>query len=375
MSTERPPSNAPETETDSPELARFDRFSVGGILLFCTIPPLVGVLLAVAIHLFVVLPAIGVGSNGLTRMVRLGEHLATIEGTRAGKPRVCVLGDSVSVEGIDASAIERSASDAWQVENYAINGATREQIRVILPKVLATKPDAVVYILRVQAIADPPPLPVDLAYAYALGGFPAAWPSGWLNESVPGISPRAMDGLEASRFAAQLHFRGALVYRFNDLMHERFSGKTKLPAPDNWRDAHHMTGGITGERLDRHIKTMEDEVSAAARMSDPAFPATLERNEQDLAEIVAEIRRAGATPVLVIAPVHPRLRASRPYAEVGARLDQRVDELVERFGAVRVDARLLLEADDFADAQHPGPTGRDTLSEFIGKGLPSAAGR
>jgi hypothetical protein len=42
---------------------------------------------------------------------------------------------------------------------------------------------------------------------------------------------------------------------------------------------------------------------------------------------------------------------------------------------VRVDARLLLEADDFADAQHPGPTGRDKLSEFIGKGLPSAAGR
>lgn len=375
MSTERSPSKSPAAEPNSAALARFDCFSVGGILAYCVVPSLVGVALGVAIHLFVVLPTIGVGSNGLTRMVRLGEHLAAIERTRSEKPRVCVLGDSVSVEGIDASAIERGASDAWQVENYAINGATREQIRVILPKVLATKPDAVVYVLRVQAIADPPPLPIDLAYAYALGGFPSAWPNGWVDPSVPGISARTMEGLDATELDAKLHFRGALVYRFNDLMHERFSGKTKLPAPDNWRDAHHMTGGITGERLERHIKTMEDEVAGAARMSDPAFPATLESNERDLAEIVAEIRRAGATPVLVIAPVHPRLRDSRPYAEVGARLDQRVNELVDRDRALRVDARLLLEADDFADAQHPGPSGREKLSEFIGKNLPSAAGR
>lgn len=373
--SEQRSSPAPTPEPAPDAVARFDRFSVGGALLFCLVPSIAGVAIAVALHLFVVLPTVGVGSNGLTRMVRLGEHLASIEGARADKPRVCVLGDSVSVEGTDAAAIERGAQGAWQADNFAINGATREQIRIILPKVLATKPDAVVYVLRAQAITDPPPLPIDLAYAYALGGFPGAWPDGWVTPAVPGVPAGAMKGLEADRTAAQLHFRGALVYRFNDLMHERFSGKTKLPPPDDWRDAHHMTGIITGDRLDRHIKTMEEEVADSARMSDASFPATLEPNERDLAELVAQIRSAGVTPVLVIAPVHPRLRDSRPYAEVGARLSQRVDEMVARSGAVRIDARLLLDEADFADAQHPGPTGRVKLSEFIGSHLPQPASR
>jgi hypothetical protein len=355
-------------------LARFDRFSVGAMFAFCVAPTLIGVALAVALHLRVVIPSLGVGSNGLTRMVRLGEHLAAIKDTAssASKPRVCVLGDSVSVEGIDAAAIARGAADSWQVENYAINGATREQIRIVLPKVLATKPEAVVYVLRAQAITDPPKLPVDLAYAYALGGFPAAWPKDWITPAVPGLTPAAMEGLEAGQLEAQLHFRGALVYRFNDLMHERFSGKTKLPPPDEWGDAHHMTGSIVGERLDRHVKVMEEEVAATARMSDPSFPATLEANERDLAELSALIRASGATPVFVIAPVHPALRAAKPYAEVGARLDARVAEMQARDGVVRIDARTLLDADDFADAQHPGPSGRVKLSEFIGRNLPAA---
>lgn len=370
-----PPNEPPISDAERAALARFDRMSVGRAFAFCLVPTFAGVAAAVALHLWAVIPTIGVGANGLTRMVRLGQHLAALAAAPRAGPTACILGDSVGVEGIDASAIERGAQGAWHAENYAINGATREQIRVIVPKVLATRPDAVALVLRAQSIADPPPLSVDLAHAYALGGFAKDWPEGWIAPGVPGIDGAARSALAAGALEAELSFRGALVYRFNDAMHERFSGKTRLPPPDVWTDAHHMTGSIVGERLERHLKVMEEEVASAARMADPAFPATLEPNERDLEEIVALIRERGATPVLVIAPVHPRLRGSRPYAEVGARLAERVAEWSGRHGAVAIDAGTLLDEEDFADAQHPSASGRAKLSEFIGRNLPKPPAR
>ena len=59
--------------------------------------------------------------------------------------------------------------------------------------------------------------------------------------------------------------------------------------------------------------------------------------------------------------------ASRLLAELAAH----VGGEVQGDGAVRIDARTLLDTDDFADAQHPSPAGRTKLSEFIGSKLPS----
>lgn len=356
-------------------LARFDRLGLGRTLAFCLAPAVLGVGAAIALHLTVVLPSMGAGSNGLTRIVRLGQHLDGLRDQAHSKRRACVVGDSVSVEGIDAALVAAGSGGEWQVENYAINGATREQIRLILPKLLATKPDAVIYVIRAQAITEPVPLAPDLAYAYALGGFAADWPEGWVTADVPGIPVTSLPGLRAERLAAELHFRGALVYRFNDAMHERFSGKTKLPPPDSWSDAHHLTGGIAGDRLTRHLNVMEAEVVETAHMDDPSFPATLERHERDLEELVSAIRAAGSVPVLVSAPLHPRLRESEPFLAVGARLEALAAEWDRSGLAVHLRANTLLEEADFADALHPSGSGRERLSAFIGRSLPALTSR
>ena len=81
----------------------------------------------------------------------------------------------------------------------------------------------------------------------------------------------------------------------------------------------------------------------------------------------------GATPILLLLPVHPRL------SELATPLLPRLNSVANRVaaetrGAV-VDASALLGEDAFADAVHPNESGRATLSTHVGRLLPAPDGR
>ncbi|MCX5690457.1 MAG: hypothetical protein NTV94_11855, partial [Planctomycetota bacterium] len=69
---------------------------------FCFVPVVIGLALAVAFHLKVVLPRFGTGSSDLNRMVELGKRL---DAPLSDVPTAVFVGDSVTVEGIDAALV------------------------------------------------------------------------------------------------------------------------------------------------------------------------------------------------------------------------------------------------------------------------------
>ena len=145
-----------------PEIAFAERFSAPVAFAWCAVPTLLGLALAVAAQLGYLLPRFGTGSSDLNRMVALGLHL---ERPYQASAVAAAVGDSVTVEGIDAGIVASNAPSGWTVENIGINGCDRAEVNVILPRVLRAKPRAVIFVLRPLSIAAPPPISGDGAYA------------------------------------------------------------------------------------------------------------------------------------------------------------------------------------------------------------------
>ncbi len=326
-------------------------------------PLVVGFGLAVALLIYGVLPRFGAGSTDLNRMIAMGSHLDA----GYGAPAVVFVGDSVTVEGIDAGVVKRHAPDGWSVENLGINGCDRAEVDLILPKIVAAGPQAVVLVLRPLSIGEPPPPGIDSANAYALGGFPRAWPAGWLEEDVPWLPKEVRESLMRPRWRSQVHFRIAPNYIINEGLRVRLRrGARKVQATD-WVSPYNLTISISGRLLENHLRVLEQEVAEAV------VDGTL-LHESALEKLVAMIRDGGATPVLVASPNHPRLQdpAFAPaFAATAARLREVAPTLASAYGGVYIDASTeLLDETGFADGQHLNEKGRGLLSEFIARRLP-----
>jgi hypothetical protein len=326
-------------------------------------PLVVGLGLAVALLIYGVLPRFGAGSTDLNRMIAMGSHLDA----GYGAPAVVFVGDSVTVEGIDAGVVKRHAPDGWSVENLGINGCDRAEVDLILPKIVAAGPQAVVLVLRPLSIGEPPPPGIDSANAYALGGFPRAWPAGWLEEDVPWLPKEVRESLMRPRWRSQVHFRIAPNYIINEGLRVRLRrGARKVQATD-WVSPYNLTISISGRLLENHLRVLEQEVAEAV------VDGTL-LHESALEKLVAMIRDGGATPVLVASPNHPRLQdpAFAPaFAATAARLREVAPTLASAYGGVYIDASTeLLDETGFADGQHLNEKGRGLLSEFIARRLP-----
>ncbi|MBI2824162.1 MAG: hypothetical protein HYX69_05700 [Planctomycetia bacterium] len=322
--------------------------------------PALGAVLGFLLLVKVVLPTVGVG--GVERIVALGNHL---DASLAPPPVVALLGNSITREGIDARIVEAHAPSGWHAQNLATSGCGLSEMRVLVPKLMAAHPAAVAIGLRPEDLGRVDDFDIDKAYAYALGGFVAAWPADWTRADLPGVTEATYAALRSTPFEQNMHFRTALLNVINQQVRLRLrKGDLREIAPDNWTDPYELTFNVRDERLDRHARTTREQMDA--RLAGGAGTgATL------IATLAAEIRRAGAMPILVALPLHPLLRdGMEPHVAAMQALMARVAR--EQSG-LTIDAIDVLSANDFADVLHPNREGREIYSRFLGERLPPPA--
>jgi hypothetical protein len=334
------------------------------VLCGCSI--LMGLFIALTASLFVIFPLLGTGSLDQDRKLALGESLSNglLERTN-GRPTAVFLGDSVSVDGIDALLVETYADSHWRVLNLAIPGCNRTGLHVILPAVLAGKPDVLVMVLQPDMCIAQFELPEDSAVAYALGRFPTYWPSDWFNPAPRGIPPDSLRALSVGELEGRLHFRNSPQIWINSTLRERLRVGARVPAPDDWTTPFVRTTSLTGPTLDLNIYRVRRDTVERQQATNAA-------DRDDLTRLLRACTESGVKLLIVGSPVHPRLRPT-------VQADR--DVLRELVGAesargegsvVYVDAFELLDESSFADAVHPNGPGREALSAFIGKALKSA---
>ncbi|MEI7658018.1 MAG: hypothetical protein WCK33_08140 [Phycisphaerae bacterium] len=328
---------------------------------FCFLPTAAGLGLAVAFHLFVVLRVLGTGSPDLNRMVALGLRL---DEPPPKEPTLVFIGDSVTVEGIDASTVAKATGGAWKVLNFGLNGADRAELDVIVPKVATMKPAATCIVMRPLSIAMPPAINIEGAHAYNLGGFSHAWPPGWIGTDTPGIPAEQLAALTGTPLQSKFNFRTAIMDMINSGLRARLRSGVRIAPIDDWNAPFNLTASIGGATLDNHLHALDVELQEAIREG-------TERHERDFERLVAHLAAAGVKPVLVASPIHPRLREA--FGPTAARMATLAPTWAAAHGGLWIDATTLLDETGFADGQHPNQKGREALSAFIGSKLPPPA--
>ncbi len=116
-----------------------------------------------------------------------------------------------------------------------------------------------------------------------------------------------------------------------------------------------------GHVLDRHIEKISNDMS---QCQESEFDAAA----GNFLAFANTIFQAGAKPIIVMLPIHPRLQHLGTSIHEYARLA--FEPEIERRGGVVIDARTLLGSSSFADGLHPNADGRAILSTAVGQALP-----
>jgi hypothetical protein len=331
---------------------------------FWGLPTLLGLALAVALQLLVIFPRMGAGSADLDRCVALGSLYAN---GLSDQPTVVCIGDSVSVEGIDAAILSANAPKGWRVLNAALNGGDRLEQAVMIPALAKAKPTYVVWVCRAMYLGAPPAdLHPDRAAAYRIADFAQAWPADWLTPQTPGMTAELVETLTGSKLRSQIHFRTSLTNAADQKIKSVLKGGSfRAALPDDWNAPFQMNISIDGKRLETHLEALRTE--HAERIGKGKQPGEFER-------LVNHLGAAGVRPIIVVAPVHPTIRERGWFDPEVGELKALGAKLAESHGGILIDASELLTAEDFADGQHPGKTGREKLSALIGSRVPAPAG-
>lgn len=343
------PDQAPAIERDARSPLSVGRV-IGRSLFF----PALGAALAALVLSELYLPRFGIGT--VERIAALGGHLSS---PYHDHPTAVSLGNSVTLEGMDAAIVERAAGAGWRAENLATSGAGPTEFQILLPKLLEARPDVVILPLQVESLGRLTDLPADKAYAYAYGSFVSAWPADWNRSSFYGISDQNYEALRSTPWQQRLHFRRAPLNAVNDAVRTRFRTGLREADPDNWRDPFEMVDSLRDQRLARHLEQVRDLIERRLGRGDRA-------GRDEIRAIVELVQASSSKPLLVVLPIHTKLREwSEPYV---VELRNLLDVLAEQGGKV-ADASHLLAADDFADAVHLNAEGRRKYSEFLGQQL------
>lgn len=320
--------------------------------------PLLGAAVGGVILVCVLIPRLGLGD--VERIIQLGYHL---DQTRSGSPYAVFLGDSVTMEGIDAAIVQSAARTDWKVENLAVSGCGVNEQRILLPKVLNTGPAAVVLSFGPMNLAVTDDLPPDKAYAYAMAGFPESWPTRYSREDFPGLSRPSYDALFSTALQQRLHFRTAPLNWINNRLRLSLRSDLRGGTDANWTAPYQMLRPVSREVLAWHMDALRQAMESAGEQG-------REDGATNLRRLIAAVSESGATPLLVIRPVHPQLRQSA--APLLRPLKGRLVKWADTFQGVVVDASTALPEDQFADAVHPNAVGRETYSRLMGAHLPAA---
>lgn len=318
----------------------------------------VGLGLALAVQSTVVYDTLKTGSKDLDRCVEISRLYDT---PMSDRPTVVCIGDSVSVEGLDASIIAGRLPADWRAYNAALNGDDLMAAMVMAPKLSKAGASRVVWVSRPLLLGAPVnDLHADRAAAYGLAGFSKSWanPLPWGAEGV--ISQKNQELLHASEARSRLHFRTSVMNGVNEKLKSTLKrGAKRLSNPAEWNTPYDMTTSIDGARLERHLQTLKNEHDLRFKNPKPDI----------YAGIIRELASGGAKPVMVLAPIHPIIRANGWFDEGAATYRALATELARETGGLFLDASSLLAAEDFADGQHPNESGRAKLSAFIGDGI------
>lgn len=339
------------------------RMSAMRAAVLCGLSILAGLVVAIVGSLAVVFPLIGTGSVDQDRKIALGRAVESgVIASANALRRAVFLGDSVSVDGIDAAIVEHQAGAGWRVFNFAIRGCNRTGLDVIAPAFIASKPDLVVLVLQPDMSIAQFELPEDSAYAYALGGFPSFWPEGWMEPVPPGIPAESMQALLSGSIEGRLHFRNSPQVWINGTLRERFRPGVRVPASDDWIAPFVRTASISGSTLEINLERVKRETLARRELTTVA-------DRDDLARLLREFAVHHVQLLVVGAPAHPQLRETFDFDRTTLR-DIVAKESSRSSGAIAyIDAFELLDEDGFSDALHPNREGREALSRFVGNAL------
>jgi len=360
----------PETpETSEPEAPRR---ALGGVVQVLTAVAL-GVGLALALLEFAVAPRLGFGRE-LSRVQAIAQLTAEPFAPRT----LVVVSNSVGVEGIDADAMGRASAAGWEVVNLSMNGTEVLSIQVLLSRVLAAEPDAVLWVVRPEAVGEPRTINPQMAKAFRYSGYTEHVPwiaGGRVTEGAPPfLNAESVEALTASPAQIKLSMRTTPLSALNGRVRDAFRDGWRPARPDNFVDPYFLTADITGGQLDRHVN--ETISSVRERAGEPREPRTTVEPGDDrragvllIAEIARAVRAAGAQMIFAVPPSHPDFRAiMQPYErEILGRL-----RALPHAPAV-IDATSALDGAGFADAIHPNAEGRERLSVFIAERLPAPA--
>ena len=330
-------------------------------ILVCVGAPALGVGLGILLLLTLILPKMGYA--GGHRPMALG--LSLTESSLSEVPTAVFLGSSIVVEGIDAELVE-AAAPGWNAYNLAINGCEINEQRLMLPRILAAGPRAVVFHLRPLTVAMPGDVPADKAYGYVLGGFPSNWPEDFTMPSeLPFVSAETLARLKSTSLEARLHFRRVPILMLNEIIRLRLRGGLRAVLPGETVRPFNMTTQISGDTLDHHVGVILEENRTRLNSVPEPWGRELELAIRDVAE-------SGAIPVLIMAPQHPRV--SGEIEDWTKKLEVWARARAREHGGVYLGAEDLVPADGFADALHLGEAGRTALSTRVGSVLQQQIG-
>ena len=351
-----------ETFSGTPSRRRRRRSFVA-VALMQVAATLVGAALGYAALVGLLLPRLGLGD--VQRIVELGRHLDQLSVPREGY--VAFLGDSITREGVDAAMVRAASGRPWRVENLALSGCGVNEQRVLLPKLLESRPGVLAIAMKPESLATGEDLPLDKAYAYAMAEFVKAWPPSPSPHDFPDFTPSTLAALRSSSLEQTFHFRTAPLNWVNVRMRSMLREDLRTTTPSEWTRPYQMLANVPPQTLAWHLQSLRNQLQLCKKRGP--------QGADSIARLVAATRGGGATPVLVLLPIHPRLRDdAAPLAQALVRL---LAELADRHQGLVVDAADALSEGQFADAVHPNAEGREAYSRMMGRRLaapaPSAA--
>ena len=317
-----------------------------------------GVLLGVVIVYGVAIPRIGLAVSG-GRADRILNTYNAIPASGFDGPTAVCLGNSISIEGIDADQIE-SQANGWRVYNFAMNGCHLDEMRAILPRILDADPEVIIVSLPAMSMGDVPPMEADLASAYAISGFLDAWDHRPRLSDFVGQDEASIQRLNESGVLPWLSFRTSILGYINAQTRARLRSGILPPKTDDFVSPFQMVSSLSGKVLDRHLM---DTVNATNDRLDGG-----NREGAEMIGRLTELAAArGVRVMLVAAPQHPMNKDHIGPATL--EFHQLLEAMAGAEAVAFVNATDLLEAEDFADALHPNERGRAKFSAFLGQRL------
>lgn len=344
---------APDSSTDTG-----GHFSFMPRLLGIFLAAVVGVSAGAFIVYGVFIPRMGLGVSG-GRADRILKMYEAIPSTGYTKPTAVCLGNSVTIEGVDAGLISEAAT-GWDAYNYALDGCSLDEMRIITPKLLSAKPRVLIISLRGMDMGAVPDISPDVAGAYALSGFVSAWDKAPILDDFVGQSPESVNRLNDSGMLSWLLFRTAII-DFTNAQVRAALRKAILPRKiNNFIQPYRIKGSVSGKVLERHLSQTID-----------ANADCLADNNRQGTEMVRRLTALagsqGAKLFLVAAPQHPRIREA--LTDSTRELHELLDSLAVKEDVYFINTTDLLEETQFADALHPNAEGRAVFSRFLGEQL------